>query len=418
MIELTTGLPGNGKTLYTISNIKQRAETEGRQVYYHGIPELSLDWVQIEDPTKWMDVPPNSIVVIDEAQKTFRNRSLGQIPPKHVTDLETHRHLGIDLVLLTQHPSLIDPAVRRLAGRHQHMVRIFGMEASTVYRWESVTDNCDKPASRKNAESKKWAFDKSVYKLYKSAEVHTMKRSIPSSVKWLVALPVVMALCGFFAYKVLWRVSEVPGANKAVAAAAPATGGIAGPAAAFQSSTAAGGIGGGSSKVPDALEDAKEYLFNQTPRIVGLPQTAPKYDPLTVPTRVPVPAACIQVGSVASKKEITCKCYSQQGTPMAVEFNMCIEFARNGFFQDFDADRDRQQVARSEAGLQVMSNRPEASIPVREVQDGPRVSVLPGTPMGVARTEKSGPLQGSIVEDGPPNNRATRAAAGEKVAGL
>lgn len=47
---------------------------------------------------------------------------------------------------------------------------------------------------------------------------------------------------------------------------------------------------------------------------------------------------------------------------MPVEFNMCIEFARNGFFQEFDADRDRVQVARSEAGQAVIADRPDQSI--------------------------------------------------------
>lgn len=44
MIDLITGLPGNGKTLYTISTVKKMSEGENRPVYYAGIPELTLDW--------------------------------------------------------------------------------------------------------------------------------------------------------------------------------------------------------------------------------------------------------------------------------------------------------------------------------------------------------------------------------------
>jgi zona occludens toxin len=86
MIELITGLPGNAKTLYTIGEVKRRAEAEGRPVYYAGIKELQLDWTPIE-ADKWTDCPAGSIIVIDECQKVFRNRSLGAQPPAHVTEL-------------------------------------------------------------------------------------------------------------------------------------------------------------------------------------------------------------------------------------------------------------------------------------------------------------------------------------------
>ena len=65
MIELITGTPGSGKTLYAISQIKAKSEKENRPVYYSGIADLTLGWTEI-DPEKWFDAPPNSIVVIDE----------------------------------------------------------------------------------------------------------------------------------------------------------------------------------------------------------------------------------------------------------------------------------------------------------------------------------------------------------------
>jgi len=48
MITLITGLPGNGKTLYTISFVKALAEKENRPVFYSGITDLALDWTEIE----------------------------------------------------------------------------------------------------------------------------------------------------------------------------------------------------------------------------------------------------------------------------------------------------------------------------------------------------------------------------------
>lgn len=356
MIELITGLPGNGKTLFTIAQVKTLAERENRPVFYHGIPELTLNWEQLDDPKNWMAVPPRSIVVIDECQKTFRNRSMGQVPPPFVTALETHRHLGIDLVLITQHPSLVDPAVRRLAGRHQHLVRIWGMEASTVHQWDAVKDNCDK--SRNDSNKKKWGFDKSLYGLYKSAEEHTMKRSIPFRVKMLLGLMVLFIL--LVGYMGMYLVKKSTATTEAKPGAVQA-GSVSNP-------LAASAVDAGRSVVPpfDPIADAKQYVQASTPRVEGLPHTAPKYDAITAPVRAPVPAACIQKGT-ATSAHMECKCFSQQGTPMAVEFNMCIEFARNGYFQDFDAEKDRQQVARAAAGKEVMSSRPDEPIRTGQV---------------------------------------------------
>lgn len=347
MIELITGLPGNAKTLYTIGEVKRRAEAEGRPVYYAGIKELQLDWVPIE-ADKWMECPAGSIIVIDECQKVFRNRSLGAQPPAHVTELEEHRHRGLDFYMITQHPSLVDPALRRLVQTHKHLIRIFGMEASTVHKWSVCTDNPDKSHMRKDSEKTRWAFDKSLYGLYKSAEVHTMKRSIPKGVWLVLALPVVVAAAGGFVWwqtigkqkqDMVAQAAEVPGhhgsqASAGVVASAPAM--AAGPKF-------------------DPMADAKRYVWENTPRVEGLQHTAPKYDELTKPVRVPVPAACIQYRG-------TCKCLSQQGTPMDVKESMCVEFARNGFFQEFDPEKDREASERTARSVRVLNGQVDEQV--------------------------------------------------------
>ena len=344
MIELITGLPGNAKTLYTIGNVMRRAEAEGRPVYYAGIKELKLDWTPI-DPLKWMECPPGSIIVIDEAQKIFRNRSLGTLPGPHVTELEEHRHRGIDIYLITQHPSLIDPAVRRLSGVHRHMIRIFGMEASTVHKWSAVVDTPDKSHCRKDSEKERWAFDKSLYGLYKSAEVHTMKRSIPLKLWLVLAAPLVLGLVGWWVYSTTIGKHGKPGASEVRQQAPSRT-----PTGHVREFHPREAQNDGRSKVPDPVEDAKQYVWHNTPRVVGLAHTAPKYDELTKPVRVPVPAACLQFRG-------TCKCLTQQGTPMDVKESMCIEFARNGFFEEFDPEGDRKDVERGLASSKILDDR-------------------------------------------------------------
>jgi len=381
MIELITGLPGNGKTLYTISMLKKRAEQENRPVFYHGIPELTLNWEHLEDPRTWASCPPNSIVVIDEAQKIFRNRSMGATPPQFVQDLETHRHLGIDLVLITQHPSLVDPSVRRLAGRHWHLIRLWGTEASTVHRWDAVKDNCDK--SRTDSEKTKWAFDKSIYSLYKSAEVHTVKRSIPYRVK-MVAVLIVLVI-GLLAYVGNFMKKKITGERDD----APVATSVAGAGQVAAASSPASPEPG----YANPVDDAKRFLWERTPRLEGLPETSPRYDQLTQATRVPIPAICIQKGSVRDGGQIDCKCFTQQATPMEVEFNTCMSIARNGRFMDFDPEPQRQQEAQAQRSVQVMNQHPD--VPMRDTYGAPRV---------VAFDEVQAQLSGGMRPRTDPNN--------------
>lgn len=371
-IELVTGLPGNAKTLYTIGRIKKKAEEEQRPVFYAGIPELTLDWQEI-DPVKWMECPPKSIIVIDECQRIFRNRSLGSVPPKHVTDLETHRHLGIDLVFITQHPALVDPAIRKLTQSHIHLVRVYGMEVSTVHQWDSVRDTCDKPSSRKDSNKSRWAFDKSLYSVYKSAEEHTMRRSIPLRVKLLMLAPLLLCAMAYGVYKIMSPRFEKP---KATTSQVASTG----------SAVPAGGrTVASAAPLFDPVADAKNYVAVSTPRVVGLAHTAPKYDSLTVPVRVPVPAMCIERVANSAERELSCKCFSQQGTPMEVPFSMCRGFARDGFFQDFDAEK--QGVDQAVADRAAPPPAPSSSTSGEgariyvfdKVEDAPRVQGKPKT---------------------------------------
>jgi len=48
MIEQVTGLPGAGKTLITLTRVKEISERENRPVYYNGIPELKLPWIELD----------------------------------------------------------------------------------------------------------------------------------------------------------------------------------------------------------------------------------------------------------------------------------------------------------------------------------------------------------------------------------
>ena len=205
MITIRTGLPGAGKTLFSIYDYIARPPLGAapvREVYVSGIdlvPDL-LPFTPLDEPTRWMDCPAGSLVVIDESQRFFRNRPPGAPVPDYVAALETHRHLGIDLVLITQDPMLIDKHVRRLAGEHFHAKRTFGLSSITMYRWQRCVDDPLDFHTKKEAEKVRRTYPKKIYKCYKSAEIHTVKRKIPFRV-WLTFL-ILLALgpLGWFVY--------------------------------------------------------------------------------------------------------------------------------------------------------------------------------------------------------------------------
>lgn len=395
MITLITGLPAAGKTLFSLWYIKQKAEKESREVYYYNIKDLTLPWESF-DAEKWMDLPKGSIIVIDECQFVFSKKPNGSKLPDFYEKLAVHRHSGFDIFLITQHPSLLDNFVRQLVGQHFHAVRKFGLERNTIYEWSAVNPAPTSSSSQKSAVQMKWAYPKEVYTYYKSAEVHTVKRSIPMKIFLGIGFIVGVLGAGYWALdRYQHRMDKATPQEVAQAGQPDAPG---------ASRSPAGGTDSKRMFPPGSLEDAQYYVAMQQPRIAGLPQSAPKYDELTKPSRVPVPAACIQIGSVRDQRAIRCKCYSQDGTPMNVEFNMCIKIAQEGVFLDFNPDPNKQSQ-----GAVAASEAPSASklnTPVVAPQNGSQVVQIGST---VPVPSLGGSKKPDTIQDGPPNNKATRA---------
>jgi zona occludens toxin len=340
MITLQTGLPGHGKTLhclwfinrYLISENKRlqdEADKVGsvplvRQVYYAGIKDLKLPWIEI-DPVKWAECPPGSIIVIDECQDVFPGMANGAKRPDFYSALAKHRHSGFDIFLITQDPSLVDNFVRKLVDRHLHSVRKFGFQRATVYEWSGVQQAPRSVASIKSAIVKDWSYPKEVFGYYKSAEVHTVVRRVPAKLVMAIMFVVAMPFVFMYALSVYQDRHSAPAAATAVESS---SGGVRQPSSSSSSQP-----------VPvDPVLDAKQYAYANTPRVDGVVSTSPKYDQLTRPVRVPVPAMCIKRGS-------KCQCYSQTASKMNMSYGACMDIAYNGYFEEFDRDPNKAMAA-------------------------------------------------------------------------
>jgi len=213
MITLITGVPGGGKTLYCVHEIirsqhlaNEKLISEGkeaRKIIVDGIPDLLVPHDlagNIDDWHHW--VPDGALVVIDEVQRIWRPMGMGKGVPDSIAQLETHRHRGIDFVILTQHPMLIHSNVRNLIGKHIHLRRTaFGVYA---YEWSE----CVNPSSAwKTAVTRvKWSHPRSSFGLYKSAEIHNkVKFRMPPA---LIMLCFALVAFSFLGYRLYSRFSD------------------------------------------------------------------------------------------------------------------------------------------------------------------------------------------------------------------
>lgn len=180
MLTLITGTPGAGKTLLATwefarpvpgSTIEQSGQAVPRALFSN-IRDLLVDHQHItgKDLESWQTwAKPGDVIIFDEVQEVWRPRGLGVKVPPEIAALETHRHMGVDLVLITQHPMLIDPNIRRLVNQHLHLRRIT-RGVAMVYEW----DHCENPGQTKTCIAHRTFFHrKKMYGLYKSAQLHT-----------------------------------------------------------------------------------------------------------------------------------------------------------------------------------------------------------------------------------------------------
>lgn len=323
MIYLTTGANGAGKTLITLKDVREQQLKESRPVYYHGFEagDVLIGWGWLSfDPEKWQDLPDGSICIFDECQNEFPAKITGAIPDFINAIAQFRRKRGFDFWLITPHPSLIHINVRRLIENpswHRHIKRTFGSDMCSVLKFNAPNMNCEKPSAGSSGTVTMRAFPKEVYSWYKSAQLHTGKKTIPKQIYVLVLCAVLVPLMGWFAFNRL--MNHAPGSASAAAAAS-------------KTSTFAVSPGRQGSQDKSPMT-AAEYGASFTPRIEGFPSSASRYDALSAPTQAPKPAACIE-GKRPGQKSVVCDCWTQQATKLNIPDSMCRQIARGGWFDD------------------------------------------------------------------------------------
>jgi zona occludens toxin len=331
-ITLITGVPGSGKTLKAVydhlrpyvGHVDELTDDRGTvveipSVVYTNINTLQLDheliegggtwtkkgddWAYVGNPEglrNWHNwAKPGAKIFFDEFQKFWPPRPNGSAVPPDIQALDTHRHMGVDFVLITQNCMNVDRHILGLVDRHLHVRRVANMPLAVVYEW----DHASKTLNYKNSMTKSpWRYPRKAYKLYKSAELHTKQKRKMPGVVWFILAGLCGAAYGFPALKD--RLTDR----------------IAG-----QSSSAPADAKNQTSGVTTYEKDGYKYTVETKtePAPVGSgPQASGNQVGVDAPAPVAQPATqfsgCIRVRS-------RCSCFDTAGFKVKVEESVCLD---------------------------------------------------------------------------------------------
>lgn len=322
MLTVWTGLPGSGKTSGVIEKVllplaakdwtEHAIDADGNKVevkrrLFTNINGLLLEHEKIDadDLQRWQEwVKPGDLIVFDEVQKPWPLTGANKEQPKCITELETHRHYGIDMHLLTQHPMLINAAIVRLAGQHFHVRKLGNSRFATIYEWDGVS----RTLLYKNSFAKKpWRRSKKAEAVYRSSSLHTkQKRSVPTVLFGILFAVVLMGFLGPTVYARLHErfnpkpveaaKVETKGEVATVAVAAPAGASGAAPAPVARSTSTP--VFAGCARIRDRCQcfDEKGTPFDKERLVCD--------DMTRVPVGIGAPLAIIQRDDGAAHREL------------------------------------------------------------------------------------------------------------------
>ena len=235
MIELYEGVPGSGKSYHAICEKFLPWVKQGRRLYiavdgiyldrlalFTGI-ELSVLEQQI---TLWKDsvevlqafphVEPGSAVIIDEAQTVFR--SMQKVEPGLLRWLETHRHYGVDILLMSQDFRQMSQGVTRLIEETVKFRKLAFVGLSKKYQGK-VRGN---PEDHEVIRAFVGTYSPAIYAYYSSYASAAIREEKRSHTVFKSARVAIGIAAGLFALTLMvWRPWSSLGSTQPAPAASP-----------------------------------------------------------------------------------------------------------------------------------------------------------------------------------------------------
>lgn len=251
-VKLYCGRPREGKTLTALHHIIQFAKKHKRRVVCINVTGLALDKLKEMTGVEWVDLSdvypepslgspnPNlipdvyqlkklghiqngDILIIDECQNYWPQRTQGGNIPLFVESLALHGKLGLDIYLITQSATLTDKYVRVHTKEYFYITRPTGQPYCQVQEFDRFLDHNNKFEVKDHEVSKYrlcWGplplFSrimhplstcpsvKYVFGLYESAQEHTVVSKTPFKLFMIPILGLSALGMLFLAAWILW----------------------------------------------------------------------------------------------------------------------------------------------------------------------------------------------------------------------
>lgn len=175
-IRLFSGIPGSGKTLYVVSELKkiveQNVDSKEPIKIYADITGLKITGIE-PPPVDWRKTPPKSLLIYDEAQlrKEFA-QARGRSKYDFVQEYTIHRKTGHQIWFITQEPKRLHNDILDMVEFHTHLERPYGAKLATIYEYRGHEKNPRSQSAKNRCENKRlFNYDSSLYDLYESSQV-------------------------------------------------------------------------------------------------------------------------------------------------------------------------------------------------------------------------------------------------------
>ena len=335
MIYLVTGTPGTGKTAMVVDMILNNVDglfkmtiedgtVVDRPLYFCHIDGLDakkfkaheLSEEEIQSAPLDQIMPQGGVLIVDEADYTYPVRPPSQAVPPYIKTLKELRHHGFTLILMVQHPTMIDRYIRQLVGKHIHLERkAIGTKRYEFFRCEESLN----AAAFTSVVGTQYRPPKEAFKYYKSASQHIKFKKKLHPVFIMIPIGIVfMFYLGVPLFSKWFGLSDNQSQKQkseqqhAKIEEQDVLNVVQPPTLPQQS------------KFQEAAASVPEFSeAYYRPRVEGMPETAPIYDGIRSVNRMESVAACI-------KGRKGCDCYTDLGTKVSIKPETCRDWAENG----------------------------------------------------------------------------------------
>ena len=335
MIYLVTGTPGTGKTAMVVDMILNNVDglfkmtiedgtVVDRPLYFCHIDGLDakkfkaheLSEEEIQSAPLDQIMPQGGVLIVDEADYTYPVRPPSQAVPPYIKTLKELRHHGFTLILMVQHPTMIDRYIRQLVGKHIHLERkAIGTKRYEFFRCEESLN----AAAFTSVVGSQYRPPKEAFKYYKSASQHIKFKKKLHPVFIMIPIGIVfMFYLGVPLFSKWFGLSDNQSQKQkteqqhAKIEEQDVLNVVQPPTLPQQS------------KFQEAAASVPEFSeAYYRPRVEGMPETAPIYDGIRSVNRMESVAACI-------KGRKGCDCYTDLGTKVSIKPETCRDWAENG----------------------------------------------------------------------------------------